>query len=230
MICQPPTYQFGAEFYGKLERFVKQFLSSGFTCFKEEFANLDDFIAMANADQSERDDHALRRSPKELYLLEAISYMIYDQLNREAFNRAKDCLVILPDCLSFHNPDCIKTDEPWGDICQRCVPECQACQLSELGERYGARAVFSKRKLSEQIEHYAEKSGGLAVVGVACLMMLANGMRTAAELGVPSRGVLLDFTGCEHWNSQPFASQLHIQRLQAILEEKYGQTDQAADN
>jgi len=112
----------------------------------------------------------------------------------------------------------------------RCLPECQAFKVCELADHYGVKAVYSKRKLSEQIEYYSSRSGDLAVIGVACLMMLANGMRTAAEFGVPARGVLLNFTGCEHWNEQAFASAFQLERLEAILEEKYGPGNQAPDN
>ena len=46
--------------------------------------------------------------------------------------------------------------------------------------------------------------------------------RTAAEVGVPARGVLLNFCGCDHWNDKPFASEFDMAWLEAILEEKYG--------
>ena len=106
MTIQPPTYQLGPHFDGELSKFVRQFLTNGFERFAGEFANLEAFIAKAKADHSDRTDHNLRRSAKELYLLEAVSFKIYDQLNREAFNKAKNTLIILPDCLSLHNPDC----------------------------------------------------------------------------------------------------------------------------
>lgn len=220
-----PTYRLGPDFNEKLAEFRRKFLDEGFSLFAGEFANLDAFIKAAEEDRSDRQDKKLRRTPREKYLLEALSFKIYDELNREAFNRAKDTLIVLPDCLSLDNPDCLKTDEPWGDRCQQCDPECQAFDVSEIAARYGLEVVYSKRKLSEQIEHYAGHSGDLAVIGVACILMLASGMRAAAEVGVPARGVLLNFTGCEHWNDEPFASQFPREQLEAILEEKYGQAD-----
>ncbi|MCX6834960.1 MAG: DUF116 domain-containing protein, partial [candidate division Zixibacteria bacterium] len=179
MVWPPTTYHLDPDFDRKLTEFVNGFLRSGLDTFYEEFTNLEAFIARAKADSSSRDDQNLRRTEKEKYLLEAVSFKIYDQLNREAFNRAKDTLIILPDCLSLHNPNCLKTDEKWGDQCQQCVDECQANQVTALAERYGIECVFSKRKLEEQIEHYADRSGNLGVIGIGCLLMLANGMRKA---------------------------------------------------
>jgi hypothetical protein len=225
-----PTYRLGPEFNDKLTRFVDRVLREGFEAFSKEFAGLDPFIANAHSDRSDREDKSLRQTPKEKYLLEAIAFKIYDDLNREKFNQAKETLIVLPDCLSLHNPDCLKTDEKWGDRCQQCADDCQANEVVELAESYGLEVVFSKRKLEEQIDHYCKQSGDLAVVGIGCLLMLASGMRSAAEAGVPARGVLLSFCGCEHWNDEPFASEFPLEQLRAILEEKYGQANSPADN
>ncbi len=225
-----PTYRLGPDFGRKLTEFVDMFLDKGFDWFSDEFANLDGFIAKAKADRSGRTDKQLRQTEKVKYLQEAVAFKIFDQLNREAFNRAADTVVVLPDCLSLHNPDCLKTDEKWGDRCQQCVEGCQANEAVELAGSYGLEAVFSKRKLSQQIEHYRDRSGNLGVIGIGCILMLAEGMRTAAEAGVPARGVLLNFCGCEHWNDQPFASEFPMEQLRAILKEKYGQEVPPSDD
>ncbi len=219
---RPPTYHLGDDFDAKLTSFVNAIQSSSTDIFSSEFGQVGQFVAMANADERERDDHQLRRTPAEFYLLEAVAYKMYDQANRDAFNRTKDTLIILPDCLSLHNPDCSKMDGQWGDVCRGCTPDCQADQVVQLASRYNARAVFSKRKLSEQLEHFDKESESLGVIGVACLLMLAEGMRLAMRLGIPVRGVPLNYCGCEHWNDEPFASAFTMSRLQMILEEKYG--------
>jgi hypothetical protein len=105
------------------------------------------------------------------------------------------------------------------------LPTCQAYQTGDLAKKYGLKIVFSKRKLAEQIEYFSGKMEDLSVIGIACITMLASGMRTAADVGVPARGVLLNFTGCEHWNDEPFASEFAFSSLKAILEEKYGPRD-----
>jgi len=217
-----PTYILQSDFYIRLKKLTEKFLNDGLNEFSEDFAGIDNFYKMALEDQSNRDDHSMRRTPKELYLLEALSFQIYDQLNREAFNHTKNTLIIMPDCLSLHNDTCLMTDEKWGDVCQRCHPGCQADLIMELGEKYGAEVVFSKRSLSDQLKHFEDKKGSIGVIGVACLMMLAMGMRTARENEIPARGVLLNYTGCDHWNENCFASHLTIERLESILKEKHG--------
>ena len=230
MCSHPPTYHLGPDFDRKLTRFVERLLKEGFQLFREEFAGLDEFIERARTEATDRSDRALRRTLREMYLFEAISYKLYDNMNREAFNRAPQTLIVLPDCLSLHNPDCLKTDEPYGDRCQQCVAGCQASEVVDLADQYGVEVVFSKRKLGEQIAHFRDEGSELGVIGVGCVLMLAEGMRTASDKGVPARGVLLDFCGCEHWNDQPFASAFPLDQLRGILEEKYGQGDSSSDN
>jgi len=215
-----PTYSLGPDFRRKLARFKDRVISEGFEEFADEFANLDDFICRAWDEDSP--EKGLRRTPKQKYMLEMLAFAVYDEANREAFNNTKDTLIILPDCLSLDNPDCEKTDEKWGDRCRQCFPDCEAFEVMELAERYGAEVAFSKRKLTEQLEHYADTMTEVGVIGIACIIMLADGMRSAADAGIPARGVLLSFQGCEHWNDSPFASRFPLKWLEEILKEKHG--------
>jgi hypothetical protein len=217
-----PTYRLGDNFDERLNAYVRDLFSTGYSQFAKEFEKIDNFVASADGDLSARDDHSLRRTPKQFYLLELIAYKVYDDYNRKLFNATAETLIILPDCLSLHNPDCLKTDGRYGDECRECTPDCQAFEVTELAAQYGAIVVFSKRKLSEQLEHYSKQGKNLGVIGIACVLMLTDGMRTAMDLEVPVRGVPLDFCGCEHWNDKPFASEFPMKRLEAILREKYG--------
>ncbi len=217
-----PTYQFQDDSFDKLEKLTDEFLKNGFNLFEKEFSSIDSFVAQANSDNSERTDHSMRRSEKERYLLEMLSFKIFDKLNRDAFNKMKHTLIIMPDCLSLHEYDCQKSDEEHGDICAGCHAECSASEISELAESYNCRVMFSKRSLSEQLTYHANELGDTGVVGIACVMMLSAGMRVARENSVPSRGVLLNNTGCDHWNENEFASHFSINKLKEILREKYG--------
>lgn len=220
-----PTYHLEDDSYRKLTAFVDWFLSEGYDTFAPEFGRIEDFLKEVAAEPSERDAHGLRQTDKARYLLELVSFEIYDRLNREAFNRANKTLIVMPDCLSLHNPNCDKVDLPTGDVCRQCSDDCFAAQITKLGAEYGIGSVFSKRKLEQQLEHYQGTLGDYGVVGIACVLMLASGMRSAREVGVPARGVLLEGCGCEHWNDQPFSPELALERLRAILQEKYGRAD-----
>lgn len=220
-----PTYHLSDDSYRKLSAFVDHLLSEGYETFSPEFDKIDTFLEEVASEPPDRDAHSLRQTEKERYLLELISFEIYDRLNREPFNRAKKTLIVMPDCLSLHNPECEKVDKPTGDVCRQCSPDCFAAQIGQIGAGFGVKSVFSKRKLEQQLEHYQGTLEDYGVIGIACVLMLASGMRSAREVGVPARGVLLEGCGCEHWNDQPFSPQLALDRLRAILQEKYGRAD-----
>lgn len=227
MSSKAPSYNLGPGFPEKLDRYIERFLEDGFRFFATEFAGIDGCISQAHNSGS---TEMLRRTPKEKYLLELVAFGIYDRLNRDAFNRAKHTLIVMPDCLSLHNPQCEKVETDIGEVCKRCTESCQAYQITELARKYRLKTIFSKRKLLEQLKHYAEKMTDLSVVGIACINMLAEGMRVAAEGGVPARGVLLNFSGCEHWQDSECAGEFAMQRLQSILDEKYGSRDTKTDH
>jgi hypothetical protein len=216
------TYHLGADFPERLKEFVDRFLADGRRYFDREFSQLDAYLRQVHSSHtSER----LRHTEFPEYLLELVAFAIYDRRDREAFNRTRNTLIVMPDCLSLHNPDCEKTDGKHGDICRSCTESCGAYEMVALGRRFGVRSIFSKRKLGEQLRYFDNKLGDLSVIGIACIKMLAAGMRTAREEKIPARGVLLGFSGCEHWHDQPCASQYSVAWLRSILTEKYGTSD-----
>jgi len=222
------TFRLGDDFYDKLDWFVQKVLNDGYECFKEEFANIDCFLERANNDSSARRDLSFRRTPKPFYLIEALYYKIFDDANRAAFNEAKDTVLILPDCMSLMLDKCKRERTELGKICTRCVPKCQINKIMQIADLYNIEGYFSKRALTEQIEKIKKSKPSLAVIGISCLLTLASGMRSADETGVPSRGVFLNFTGCEHWADKPFSTETVIERVKDILEEKYGVPDSSS--
>ncbi len=222
------TFRLNDDFYDKLDKFTEKVLSEGYEYFSDEFENIDSFYQEALEDNSSRTDLSFRRTPKPFYLIEALYYKIFDDFNREAFNKAKNTVLILPDCLSLMQDKCKRERKKYGKICTRCVPNCQINKIMEIADLYGVEGYFSKRALTEQLEKIKKKKVSLGVIGISCLLTLASGMRSAKEAGVPSRGVFLNFTGCEHWADKPFPTETTIEKVKAILEEKYGVSDSSS--
>ncbi len=222
------TFRLGDDFYDKLSKFTDKFIADGFELFSDEFANIDDFYKKALADKSDRTDTGFRCNPRQIYLLEAVYFQVMDQLNRGSFNRAENTVLILPDCMSLMLDKCKKERTKYGKICTRCVPNCDIHKIMLIADKYNVDGFFSKRALTEQIENIKKDRPSLSVIGIACLLTLASGMRSAKDAGVPSRGVFLNFTGCEHWSDKPFSTETSLRQLEAILEEKYGIPDKAS--
>jgi len=219
------TYRLGDDFYSKLESFTSQPFEKGLEIFSEEFKNIDSFYKKASNDKSSRDDREFRCQPRRMYLLEALNFQVYDDIDRDSFNKAKDTVVIVPQCLALMQSKCKRKRGKYGKICGRCVPNCQIWQITDIAAQFGVEVYFSKRKLERQLTKIKRVKPSLSVIGISCILTLASGMRTAQELGVPARGVFLNFTGCEHWSDNPFSTETSIARLHNILKEKYGIPD-----
>nr|MBN2278456.1 DUF116 domain-containing protein [candidate division Zixibacteria bacterium] len=216
------TFRLGDDFYEKLDCFTRRIINDGYDQFSDEFRNIDSFYCWAVDDDSARSDRSFRITPKPFYLIEALYFQIFDQANREAFNRAKDTVLILPDCMSLLLDRCKKKKTRFGKICTRCTPKCMINQIMQIADRYHIEGYFSKRELEEQLGKIKKVKPDLGVIGISCLLTMASGMRSAKEVGIPARGVFLNFTGCEHWSDKPFSTETSLKRLQSILEEKYG--------
>ncbi|MEW6015427.1 MAG: DUF116 domain-containing protein [Candidatus Zixiibacteriota bacterium] len=224
----PPTFLLKDDFYSKLEQFTSEVLEKGLALFEDEFKNIDTFYERACSDGTARDDHQFRRTPRPFYLLEALAFQLYDRSRRKSFNSAKNTVIILPQCLSLMQEKCQRKKTRYGKVCDRCVPNCQINKIMQLADRYGVAGYFSQRKLEEQLRRLQKKYRSLSVIGISCILTLASGMRTAGELGVPARGVFLNFTGCRHWSDTPFATETALDRVEMILREKYELSDSSA--
>ena len=224
----PPTFLLGDDFYSKLEKFAANFIKEGELAFGQEFHNVGDYYLNAVADQSRRDDHQFRRSPVPLYILEAVSFAVHDRCNRDDFNKAKETAIIIPQCLAIMQGKCKRKRTSYGKICDSCVPRCQVNEISQISRQYGVAVYFSQRKLERQLDRIHKKNPSLSVIGISCILTLASGMRTARDLGIPARGVLLKYTGCDHWINPPFATETAVDRVEIILREKYGLSDSSS--
>jgi len=189
------TFRLGDNFYDKLEKFTDQFLNDGLDLFSDELKEIDSFYHNALCDKSDRSDKSFRQQPKQNYLLEAVYFMIHDRNNREAFNNAKDTIIILPDCMALMQDKCKKERTEFGKVCTACVPNCEINKIMQIAEPYGIEGYFSKRALTEQLTNIKKAKPDLSVIGISCLLTLADGMRSAREAGIPSRGVFLNFVG-----------------------------------
>jgi hypothetical protein len=93
--------------------------------------------------------------------------------------------------------------------------------MTVAAARHGGAAYFADMDHAKQFR--ALRRGpyrDLSVLGVACVWMLANGMRAAEAAGVPSQGVLLNYCGCEHWCDEPMVTDAVVERVEAILAAK----------
>ena len=220
-----PTYDLrelgeGSAIYARLDRLADRFLAVAEREVGGAFAGVPAFAARA-AQETCRSEEYYRRTTRERYLVELLDCVVMGRQFWPAFAARHDTVLILPDCLRRQGDACKRKGTRFGTRCTACDPECAVCRMTVAAARCGAGAYFSDMDHEKQFR--ALKRGpyrDLSVIGVACIWMLASGMRAAEEAGVPSQGVLLNYCGCEHWRDQPMVTDAVVERVEAILAAK----------
>ena len=221
----PPTYDLrelgdGLEVYDRLDRLADRFLEMADAEVGCAFVRVSEFAARA-AREAGRAEEYYRRTTRERYLVELLACVVMGRQFWPEFARRRDTVLILPDCLRRRGDACGRKGTRYGTRCTACDPECAVCRMTVAAARYGAAAYFSDMDHEKQVRALMRgRYRALSVLGVACIWMLAGGMRAAEEAGVPSQGVLLNYCGCEHWRDEPMVTDAVVERVEAILAAK----------
>ena len=220
-----PTYDLrelgrGLAIYARLDRLADDFLELAAREVGPAFARVPAFAARALGEEG-RTDERYRRTTRERYLVELLACVVMSRQFWPEFARKRDTVLILPDCLRRQGRACKRKATRYGTRCTACDPECAICRMTASAARHGAAAYFSDLGHEKQFRALMRgRYRDLAVLGVACIWMLANGMRAAEQAGVPSQGVLLNYCGCEHWRDDPVVTDAVVERVEAILAAK----------
>jgi hypothetical protein len=218
-----PTYDLrelgtGLDLYARLDRFADRFLEVGLEEVGAAFTRVPEFAARA-AVETGRESEPYRRTSRERYLAELAAIVIMGRQNWPSFAARRDVVVILPDCLRIDWDACRReADGDRGTRCTSCNPDCVAGRISDVAEEHGVATYFAERERAAQFGAWRRASPDLALLGVACIWMLAKGMRDAEEAGIPSQGVLLNYSACEHWSAAPATTDAVVERVAQILD------------
>jgi hypothetical protein len=217
-----PTYDLrelgdGLDIYARLDRFADRFLELGLEELGAAFTRVPEFAARA-ALEAGRDEEFYRRTTRERYLAEIAAVVIMGRQHWPRFAARRDAVVILPDCLRIDADRCRReADGACGTRCADCDPDCRAGRISAVAAAHGVPAYFAERERAAQFGALRRAHPDLALLGVACIWMLAKGMRDAEEAGIPSQGVLLSYSACEHWSDAPATTDAVVERVAELL-------------
>lgn len=221
----PPTYDLrelgeGLAVYERLDRLADGFLELAEAEVGCAFVCVPEFAARASRDDGRKDEY-YRRTTRERYLVELLACVVMGRQFWPEFAARRDTVLILPDCLRRQGDACKRKGTRYGTRCTACDPECAICRMTVAAARHGAGAYFADMEHAKQFRALLRgRYRDLSVLGVACIWMLASGMRAAEAAGVPSQGVLLNFCGCEHWRDDPVVTDAVVERVEAILAAK----------
>jgi hypothetical protein len=221
----PPTYDLrelgeGPAIHRRLERLAERMLAVADEEAGRAFARVTAFAEQACRECARHEEY-YRRASRERYVAELFACVVMNRQFWPEFLSRRHTVLILPDCLRRRGDACARKASRYGPRCTSCDESCAVGRITVEAAKRGAAAFFSDRDHEKQFGRLRRgRFGDLSVIGVACIWMLANGMRAAEEDDVPSQGVLLNYCGCEHWTDRPQVTETVVERVIEILDAK----------
>jgi hypothetical protein len=221
----PPTYDLrelgeGPAISERLEALADRMLAVAGEEVGCAFARVPVFAERARGEGARRDEY-YRRTTRERYLAELFACVVMNRQFWPEFASRRDTVLILPDCLRRRGDECERKGSRAGTRCTACDETCAVGRMTVAAAKRGAGAFFAIRDHGRQFRRLQrDRFKDLSVIGVACIWMLASGMREAEGAGVPSQGVLLNYCGCDHWADKPHITDTVVERVVGILDAK----------
>ncbi len=216
---RPPTYSLDESSIAKLETFRDDFLSLARRHFGEYMQNVVPYVEKSKTDPVQN-GFTWATFPEDFYYAELAQIAVLNESLWDDFAATTTTIIFIPDCLSLMQVKCKRFGEKPLEKCAQCVPNCMVNKIVELKAKYDFEEVFAYREQTEQFKFLKEKYESLGFIGIACILMLADGLRTSMYNGIPAVGVPLKFCGCEHWAEEPFPTDTFIGKIEEILRAK----------
>lgn len=179
---------------------------------------IDGFVRRARKER--RDDQLLRITPRLLYHLAMVTVAILNRVVKEDYDATERRILLLPGCMRTptHPEGCQSVPSAFGKLCAKCSEGCRARRLSEFAAATGVQTFIQEEPFTAAAT-LADQGIEAGLVKVACVLQLGAAEREARALGIPFRGVFLDFCGCRaHWDAEGLTTDCSLTRLREAFE------------
>jgi hypothetical protein len=221
---KPPTYFLDGDVGVRLQEFSDEFLELSALHFGHDTANIREYVR--NCEKSGTDDNfAWATFDRDFYYVELATIGVLNRCMWNGFCRADNIVLFIPDCLSLLGDKCKRKGDAFLECCDQCVPNCEVNQIVQFKDRYNFREVFAYRDQTEQFRLLRDKYESVAFLGIACILMLASGLRTSMASRIPAHGVPLRYSACEHWAKPAFPTATDLKTIEAVLRAREAERD-----
>lgn len=154
------------------------------------------------------------------YHLNMVGAEILNRAWRPAFLRCRRHVVVMPGCMRRLSEErCASRRSEVERRCTHCHSGCEVSAATRLAVRTGgdAVAVLHGSDLTEALRRIAARGDDVAIVGVACVPGLIGAGLRARALGLPAQCVLLNASGCAHWQRTAVPTGIDLVELRRVL-------------
>jgi hypothetical protein len=159
---------------------------------------------------------ATSREQYHLYMLEI---ELNNRLNITEFKKADRKIALMPYCLQDFTVDC-KSDKAGFDYqCRHCSPGCFQNYSSNILESNDIEPyIWQGGNMKLLAKNTLREKKRFAVMGIACIPELIQGMRECRKNSIPVIGLPLNANRCIRWFGKFFPNSVDLDELCKLVE------------
>lgn len=157
-------------------------------------------------------------SIREQYYLFMIEIELVNRLNKAAFLKCNYKIALLPYCLRSALDDCKAVPDETDYYCKGCLKECYVNKISKLLREHDINPyIWRTIRLKPLMKQLVKKYGSTGIMGVACIVELAGGMRSCMKAGLAVIGMPLNANRCIRWMGDFYENSVNMDELRFLI-------------
>ena len=158
---------------------------------------------------------ATSREQYHLYMLEA---ELTNRLNISEFLKAGQKIALLPYCLQDFTVDCKSEKSGFDYRCRHCSAGCFQNHASNILRSNDIEPyIWMSGNMKKLAKETLSELKSFAVLGIACLPELINGMRDCGKNSIPVVGLPLNANRCIRWFGKFFPNSIDLSELRKLI-------------
>jgi len=152
------------------------------------------------------------------YHLYMIEIELVNRIHKKSFIQSNYKIALLPYCLRETQVECKAQPDEVDYVCKGCLKECYINLVSNLLRENNINPyIWRTAKLKSLFKNLYKRHGSLGVLGIACVVELAWGMRLCMKAGVPVVGIPLNANRCIRWMGEFYENSVDMEELERLL-------------
>jgi len=157
-------------------------------------------------------------STREQYYLFMIEIELTNRLNKTEFLNCNYKIALLPHCLRQDLNNCKAVPDETDYHCKGCLKECYVNKISKLLREHDINPyIWRTIRLKPLLKQLVKKYGSTGIIGIACIVELAGGMRSCMKAGLPVIGLPLNANRCIRWMGDFYENSVDMDKLKLLV-------------
>lgn len=157
-------------------------------------------------------------STREQYYLFMIEIELVNRLNKKNFLKSEYKIALLPYCLREALSECKAVPDEIDYYCKGCMKDCYVNKISALLRENDIHPyIWRTIRLKSLIKQMVKKYNSTGIMGIACIVELAEGMRSCMKAELPVIGLPLNANRCIRWMGDFYENSVDMEELKFLV-------------